>query len=200
MNNIRPFKILIIGDSNVGKTSILLQYTSNFFQETHIATIGVEFKLKEITLDNIEYKLNIWDTAGQERFKAITKSFFKAADGIIFVYDITKKSTFTNIKNWFQDAESKTNDFKSIIVGNKIDLNDERTVTPEEGQNFANKKNCPFFESSAKDKINIDEIFLTLLKEILKNKKDVIDSKIKEEEKTINLDNNNIQKKTKKCC
>lgn len=200
MNNIRPFKILIIGDSNVGKTSILLQYTSNFFQETHIATIGIEFKLKEITLDNIEYKLNIWDTAGQERFKAITKSFFKAADGIIFVYDITKKSTFTNIKNWFQDAESKTNDFKSIIVGNKIDLNDERTVTPEEGQNFANKKNCPFFESSAKDKINIDEIFLTLLKEILKNKKDVIDSKIKEEEKTINLDNNNIQKKTKKCC
>ena len=200
MNNIRPFKILIIGDSNVGKTSILLQYTSNFFQETHIATIGVEFKLKEITLDNIEYKLNIWDTAGQERFKAITKSFFKGADGIIFVYDITKKSTFTNIKNWFQDAESKTNDFKSIIVGNKIDLNDERTVTPEEGQNFANKKNCPFFESSAKDKINIDEIFLTLLKEILKNKKDVIDSKIKEEEKTINLDNNNIQKKTKKCC
>ena len=200
MNNIRPFKILIIGDSNVGKTSILLQYTSNFFQETHIATIGVEFKLKEIMLDNIEYKLNIWDTAGQERFKAITKSFFKAADGIIFVYDITKKSTFTNIKNWFQDAESKTNDFKSIIVGNKIDLNDERTVTPEEGQNFANKKNCPFFESSAKDKINIDEIFLTLLKEILKNKKDVIDSKIKEEEKTINLDNNNIQKKTKKCC
>ena len=200
MNNIRPFKILIIGDSNVGKTSILLQYTSNFFQETHIATIGVEFKLKEITLDNIEYKLNIWDTAGQERFKAITKSFFKAADGIIFVYDITKKSTFTNIKNWFQDAESKTDDFKSIIVGNKIDLNDERTVTPEEGQNFANKKNCPFFESSAKDKINIDEIFLTLLKEILKNKKDVIDSKIKEEEKTINLDNNNIQKKTKKCC
>ena len=200
MNNIRPFKILIIGDSNVGKTSILLQYTSNFFQETHIATIGVEFKLKEITLDNIEYKLNIWDTAGQERFKAITKSFFKAADGIIFVYDITKKTSFTNIKNWFQDAESKTNDFKSIIVGNKIDLNDERTVTPEEGQNFANKKNCPFFESSAKDKINIDEIFLTLLKEILKNKKDVIDSKIKEEEKTINLDNNNIQKKTKKCC
>ena len=200
MNNIRPFKILIIGDSNVGKTSILLQYTSNFFQETHIATIGVEFKLKEITLDNIEYKLNIWDTAGQERFKAITKSFFKAADGIIFVYDITKKTSFTNIKNWFQDAESKTNDFKSIIVGNKIDLNDERTVTPEEGQNFANKKNCPFFESSAKDKINIDEIFLTLLKEILKNKKDVIDSKIKEEEKTISLDNNNIQKKTKKCC
>ena len=150
----RPLKILIIGDSNVGKTSILLQYTSNFFQETHIATIGVEFKLKEIMLDNIEYKLNIWDTAGQERFKAITKSFFKAADGIVFVYDVTNKPSFVNIKNWIKDAESKANDFKIIIVGNKIDLNDSREVSFEEGKNLAKKKNCPFFESSAKDKIN----------------------------------------------
>ena len=142
----RPLKILIIGDSNVGKTSILLQYTSNFFQETHIATIGVEFKLKEIMLDNIEYKLNIWDTAGQERFKAITKSFFKAADGIVFVYDVTNKPSFVNIKNWIKDAESKANDFKIIIVGNKIDFNDSREVSFEEGKNFAKKKNSHFFE------------------------------------------------------
>ena len=141
----RPLKILIIGDSNVGKTSILLQYTSNFFQETHIATIGVEFKLKEIMLDNIEYKLNIWDTAGQERFKAITKSFFKAADGIVFVYDVTNKPSFVNIKNWIKDAESKANDFKIIIVGNKIDLNDSREVSFEEGKNLAKKKKLSFF-------------------------------------------------------
>ena len=141
----RPLKILIIGDSNVGKTSILLQYTSNFFQETHIATIGVEFKLKEIMLDNIEYKLNIWDTAGQERFKAITKSFFKAADGIVFVYDVTNKPSFENIKNWIKDAESKANDFKIIIVGNKIDLNDSREVSFEEGKNLAKKKKIVLF-------------------------------------------------------
>ena len=148
----RPLKILIIGDSNVGKTSILLQYTSNFFQETHIATIGVEFKLKEIMLDNIEYKLNIWDTAGQERFKAITKSFFKAADGIVFVYDVTNKPSFVNIKNWIKDAESKANDFKIIIVGNKIDLNDSREVSFEEGKNLAKKKIALFLNQALKIK------------------------------------------------
>jgi Ras-related protein Rab-1A len=197
----RPLKILIIGDSNVGKTSILLQYTSNFFQETHIATIGVEFKLKEIMLDNIEYKLNIWDTAGQERFKAITKSFFKAADGIVFVYDVTNKPSFVNIKNWIKDAESKANDFKIIIVGNKIDLNDSREVSFEEGKNFAKKKNCPFFESSAKDKINIDEIFITLLEEILKAQKNLKEEKINEGENKIILEkDDNSKTKSKKCC
>ena len=197
----RPLKILIIGDSNVGKTSILLQYTSNFFQETHIATIGVEFKLKEIMLDNIEYKLNIWDTAGQERFKAITKSFFKAADGIVFVYDVTNKPSFENIKNWIKDAESKANDFKIIIVGNKIDLNDSREVSFEEGKNLAKKKNCPFFESSAKDKINIDEIFITLLEEILKAQKNLKEEKINEGENKIILEkDDNSKTKSKKCC
>ena len=197
----RPLKILIIGDSNVGKTSILLQYTSNFFQETHIATIGVEFKLKEIMLDNIEYKLNIWDTAGQERFKAITKSFFKAADGIVFVYDVTNKPSFVNIKNWIKDAESKANDFKIIIVGNKIDLNDSREVSFEEGKNLAKKKNCPFFESSAKDKINIDEIFITLLEEILKAQKNLKEEKKNEGENKIILEkDDNSKTKSKKCC
>ena len=197
----RPLKILIIGDSNVGKTSILLQYTSNFFQETHIATIGVEFKLKEIMLDNIEYKLNIWDTAGQERFKAITKSFFKAADGIVFVYDVTNKPSFVNIKNWIKDAESKANDFKIIIVGNKIDLNDSREVSFEEGKNFAKKKNCPFFESSAKDKINIDEIFITLLEEILKAQKNIKEEKKNEGENKIILEkDDNSKTKSKGCC
>ena len=197
----RPLKILIIGDSNVGKTSILLQYTSNFFQETHIATIGVEFKLKEIMLDNIEYKLNIWDTAGQERFKAITKSFFKAADGIVFVYDVTNKPSFVNIKNWIKDAESKANDFKIIIVGNKIDLNDSREVSFEEGKNLAKKKNCPFFESSAKDKINIDEIFITLLEEILKAQKNLKEEKINEGENKIILEkDDNSKTKSKGCC
>ena len=201
MSQNRPLKILIIGDSNVGKTSILLQYTSNFFQETHIATIGVEFKLKEIMLDNIEYKLNIWDTAGQERFKAITKSFFKAADGIVFVYDVTNKPSFVNIKNWIKDAESKANDFKIIIVGNKIDLNDSREVSFEEGKNFAKKKNCPFFESSAKDKINIDEIFITLLEEILKAQKNLKEEKINEGENKIILEkDDNSKTKSKKCC
>ena len=200
MSDNRPFKILIIGDTDVGKTSILLQYTSDFFQEVHIATIGVEFKLKEITLDNVVYKLNIWDTAGQERFRAITKSFFKAADGIVFVYDVTLKSSFDNMKNWVKDAESRDNNFKSVIVGNKIDLDDLREVSLEEGQSFASKKNCPFFESSAKKRINIDEIFITLLKEILKEKNDKVEKLKIVKEDNIKLNNNNRHNQKKKCC
>ena len=193
------FKILILGDSNVGKTSLLLKFTDNIFKETHITTIGVEYKEKEITLDNKNYKLNIWDTAGQERFKSITKSFFKSADGIIFVYDITKKSTFDNLKNWLIEAENKTNNYKSIIVGNKIDLEKIREVTYDLGYNLANKKNCLFLETSAKINIKVEDVFIDLLKEIIKNRKE----KKKENINQSNFNLNNAKKETnkkKKCC
>ena len=193
------FKILILGDSNVGKTSLLLKFTDNIFKETYITTIGVEYKEKEITLDNKNYKLNIWDTAGQERFKSITKSFFKSADGIIFVYDITKKSTFDNLKNWLIEAENKTNNYKSIIVGNKIDLEKKREVTYDLGYNLANKKNYLFLETSAKIDINVQDVFIDLLKEIIKNQKE----KVKENINQSNFNLNNAKKETnkkKKCC
>ena len=197
-NEIPPFKILIVGDSNVGKTSLLLKYVDDIFQETHLATIGVEFKLKEITLDNKIYKLNIWDTAGQERFKSITKSFFKAADGIVFVYDITKKATFDNLKNWINDAESKTTNFKSIVVGNKIDLENNREVDYNLGKNFCEKKNCPFLETSAKINMRVEDIFLTLVKDILKYK--VIKENENMNKVTLNSNNYSNKKKNNKCC
>ena len=194
-------KITLIGSSGVGKSSLIFHFINNSYNEIKIATIGCDKFNKIETIRNQDIILNIWDTAGQERFKAITKSFFKAADGIVFVYDVTNKPSFENIKNWIKDAESKANDFKIIIVGNKIDLNDSREVSFEEGKNLAKKKNCPFFESSAKDKINIDEIFITLLEEILKAQKNIKEEKKNEGENKIILEkDDNSKTKSKGCC
>ena len=110
------FKILILGDSGVGKTSMLLKYVDNFFPQTHIATIGVEFKTKIITKGKYKITLNIWDTAGQERFKSITRGLYQGATGIIFVYDITKRETFSGVKNWIKDAEGYGK-FDCVVCG-----------------------------------------------------------------------------------
>ena len=114
-------KILLIGDSAVGKTSMLLKYVDNYFPETHMATLGVEYKTKVISTDKFNINLNIWDTAGQERFKSITKTFFNNTNGIIFVYDITSKESFDGVKNWIKDSEVYGK-FESLLCGNKCDL------------------------------------------------------------------------------
>ena len=108
MNEDVILKILIIGDTEVGKTSLLLQYTEGYFPEDFISTIGVEFKMKKLKIKDMDINLQIWDTAGQERFKSITKNFFKDANGIIFMYDITKKDSYENVKNWIKDSENYT--------------------------------------------------------------------------------------------
>ena len=115
-------KILILGDSSVGKTTLLLKYVDGYFPTIYVATIGVEYKVKKININGININLQIWDTAGQERFRGITKNFLKGADGIIYTYDITNKSSFDSLKNWIMTAEETVEGFKKIIIGNKIDL------------------------------------------------------------------------------
>ena len=194
-------KLLIIGDSNVGKTSILLNYTDNYFPESHLATIGVEYKVKEIKKDKYKIILQIWDTAGQERFRSITKSFFRNTNGIIFVYDITDRKSFQNVKEWIKDSEMNDNGFEKILVGNKIDLAKKRKIEYDELKEFGKKKNIEVIETSAKERIRIDETFQKIVDLMLNNKNEI---DIMKEYGVKNPDDIDLNKgtpqKKEKCC
>ena len=165
-------KLLIVGDSNVGKTSLLLQYTDNYYPDQHTATIGFEYKIKIFQYKYYNIKLQIWDTAGQERFHSITNNFFHNADGILFVYDITSIKSFNGVKVWIKEAEEKGQFYKRILIGNKCDLCDKRKVSVEELVNYCNEKNMEFFETSAKENIYLVEAFNKIVDLILENKTD----------------------------
>ena len=162
------FKVLIIGDSSVGKSNILLRFSDNIFHETFLPTIGVDFKIKNLIVNDKNVKLNIWDTAGQERFKTITSAYYKGSHGVILVYDITDRDSFNNVSNWINESKKFAgNNVVRILVGNKCDLNEGRKVTFKEGSEFAEREGMMFFEASAKAKINIDDIFTELTKGML---------------------------------
>ena len=163
-------KILIIGDTFVGKTSLLLKYCDGECPEAHMATIGVEFKDKKIKLNDREIKLQIWDTSGQERFRSITQNFYRNADGIIFVFDVTKTETFNHIKDWLLDAQVEDSDIKRILVGNKTDLAENRVIDKAKMESFAETKKMKLFETSAKNGSNVDLIFTEIASLILANK------------------------------
>ena len=161
------FKILIIGDSSVGKSNILLRFSDNIFHDTFLPTIGVDFKIKTVVHGGKNIKLNIWDTAGQERFKTITSAYYKGSHGIILVYDITDRDSFNNITSWIGETKKHAGPgIMRILVGNKADLNDARKVSHKEGAEFAEREKMLFFETSAKAKINIEETFLSLTKAV----------------------------------
>lgn len=159
------FKVLIIGDSSVGKSNILLRFSDNIFHDTFLPTIGVDFKIRNVSFQAKNIKLNIWDTAGQERFKTITSAYYKGSHGVILVYDVTDRESFNNVANWINETRKHagTNIVK-VLVGNKCDLTEARKVTTKEGQEYAEREKMLFFETSAKAKINIEETFMGLTK------------------------------------
>lgn len=161
------FKVLIIGNSSVGKSNILLRYTDNIFNDSFLPTIGVDFKIKNISVNNQRIKLNIWDTAGQERFKTITSTYYKGAHGIVLVYDITDRESFNNINNWVTEVKKNAgNGVIMLLIGNKCDIEKDRAVTTKEGQDFASMLGISFLETSAKTDTNIKETFSVLSKQI----------------------------------
>ena len=167
------FKILILGDSGVGKSSLFLRYTKNEFKADMRSTIGVEFGLKFLKIEDFQLKIQIWDTAGMERYRSITNAYYKGAKGVIIVYDICRKKSFENVDNWIEDFKSKADeDAVILLIGNKCDLIESREVTMEEAERKAQKNQYGFMETSAKDNNNVEKAFETLFEEIVKIYKD----------------------------
>ena len=162
------FKILLLGDSEVGKSCFLMRYSENVFVENYITTIGLDYKLKYVKLDSGKtVKVQLWDTAGQDKYRTIAKNYFKGSHGILLLYDITKQSSYDNIREWIHDIKEEVSE-KAIIflIGNKIDMTDKRKISKEKGEELAEEYKIPFFEASAKTGENVDEVFKALYKKI----------------------------------
>jgi Ras-related protein Rab-1A len=161
------FKLLLIGDSGVGKSCLLLRFADDTYTESYISTIGVDFKIRTIELEGKTVKLQIWDTAGQERFRTITSSYYRGAHGIIVVYDVTDSETFSNVKQWLQEIDRYASEgVDKLLVGNKSDLTNKKVVEYSVAKEFADQLNIPFLETSAKNATNVEQAFLTMAKQI----------------------------------
>ena len=189
-----PYKILLLGDSTVGKTCFLVKYTEDIFNEQHINTVGFDYRFKEMILKSgKKAKIQIWDTAGQDRFRAIAKNYYKGAAGIILIYDVTNEKSYYNVKTWIsQIKESASENVIIYIVGNKIDKKWERKVSEKDGRKLADEYGFPFAETSAKDGININETFEDLVERI--------DSVFPKLEKTNNKKNQKFYGRQKNGC
>jgi len=195
-------KLLLIGDSGVGKSCLLLRFSDDSFTPSFITTIGIDFKIRTIELDGKRIKLQIWDTAGQERFRTITTAYYRGAMGILLVYDVTDERSFKNIRNWFSNIEQHASEgVNKILIGNKCDWVEKKAITKEQGQALADEFGIKFLETSAKANINVEEAFFTLARDI---KKRLIDTHAQEQQNTQNkrleLDNNIKSNSGSSCC
>ena len=164
------FKLLLIGNSSVGKSSLLFRFVENVWDDSFVPTIGVDFKLKTLEVNGKKVKLQIWDTVGQERFKNITASYYRGGNGVLVVYDITERESFDNLTSWLIEIEKNANkNVYKLLIGNKCDLEDKRKVTYQEGKDFAESNGMKFIETSAKDNTKVQEAFELLTSEIMKS-------------------------------
>ena len=198
------FKLIIVGDTNVGKTNIMSKYIKDQFNITSKSTIGVEFGTKILEIDNKKVKAQIWDTAGQERYKSITSAYYKGAKGAFIVYDITNKSTFESVDKWIKDLNSYGDkNLTMLLIGNKSDLEDKRIINKEEGEEKAKSFELGFIETSAYNGDNIDQAFDIMLKEVLKRY--IVENDVNNDEFEGDTGNNielvkKNETKKKKCC
>jgi small GTP-binding protein len=195
--------IMTLGNSEVGKTCFILKYTENFFQELYLTTVGIDFKIKNETINNKQYKLFLYDTTGQEKYKSIALNIIKNAQGIILMYDITNKNSFESIPEWIRSIkDAKGDNFPMILLGNKLDKEDIRIVSEKDGKDLAKEYNMEFFETSNKDGTNIQEAGRALVNEILKSQEnDIKDSFISKSSNNSKLSKKSpLKNENKRCC
>ena len=193
-------KLMILGDSSVGKTSLLKKYCKNEFSNSYITTVGIDFQVKLLNINDKKIKIQIWDTAGEERYRVVAKNYFNTSDGFIIMYDITNRDTFDSISNWIEQIRESTPNYKkSVLFGNKSDLNKLRNVQINEGKELAQKNDFKFFETSAKDGLNLNEGIESIVKDVLK---DIDSIKLKRRNTTSLKEKkkNNVKKKVKEPC
>ncbi len=189
-------KIMVIGETKVGKTSLIKKYTKDVFGGAYLSTVGIDFQEKIINIDGKSVMLQIWDTAGQERFRNIAKNYFHSSDGFLLLYDITCRDSFEKISFWHEQIKiNSPQNTKWMLIGNKCDLEENRTVDKSEGENYSKEYNINFSETSAKDGINVNEVFQTLINEIIKEIKK--HGRKKRASKVLKKDTSS---KKKKCC
>ena len=197
------FKLILIGSSNVGKTSIIKQLTSQEFNDNFISTIGVHFYTKNLIIDDKKIEFLIWDTAGLEKFKSVTKNYYKTSNVCIIVFDVTDKQSFEDVFEWlnFYKENCNENNNKIFLFGNKIDKNLERSVNVEDVDDFCKRNNLIYYETSAKDGKNINDVFKNIGKKLIEEFND--DGKNIEKENNNNLNLNNKQNEENEkffCC
>jgi len=195
------FKLLLIGDSGVGKSCLLLRFADDTYTESYISTIGVDFKIRTVELDGKTIKLQIWDTAGQERFRTITSSYYRGAHGIIIVYDITDVESFNNVRQWlFEIDRFASEHVNKLLVGNKSDLVNKRVVTAETAKEFAQGLDIPFLETSAKNSSNVEEAFLTMAAQIKARMAQAPTLDNKKTKDPFKMKNNQTLQSSSSCC
>lgn len=185
----------------MGKSSLLLRFADNTFTGNYITTIGVDFKIRTIECDGERVKLQIWDTAGQERFRTITSTYYRGTHGVIVVYDVTKGETFANVKRWLHEIEQNCEMVSRVLVGNKNDDPNQKVVVTSDAQRFADHMGIQLFETSAKDNINVEEMFLAVTKLVLRSKREQRERQHQQNDPNIRLGPHRGPKgKGKKCC